>query len=218
MPRIIKILIASILIAGLTYLLGWSPVFTTKKVQYIGITDATQISAVEKEIGNLVGIKLARIEPRQIANAIKDISWVAQADVSRNWLKNSVVISVNPRIPIGAFGSRYIDSTGMIFQPVGIRVDVPVVIAPNSEVGLAAAELFAALPQDFRQGVVSLTARNDGDFSMAIQGIEKVLTLRFGSADEIEVKIKVFKALMALEENKNISTIDVSAPHAPIVK
>ena len=44
------------------------------------------------------------------------------------------------------------------------------------------------------------------------------LTLRFGAANDVDLKIKVFKALVALEENKNISTIDVSAPHAPIVK
>jgi hypothetical protein len=53
---------------------------------------------------------------------------------------------------------------------------------------------------------------------MAIKGPQKALILRFGSVDDKELKIKVFKALAALDENKNISTIDVSAPHAPIVK
>jgi hypothetical protein len=53
---------------------------------------------------------------------------------------------------------------------------------------------------------------------MVISGPRQSLTLRFGDAQEIDLKIKVFTALIELEENKNISTIDVSAPHAPIVK
>ncbi len=218
MPRFVKIIIAIGLIAALAYLLGWSSVFTAKKIEYNGITDLVQISVVEKRVGNLTGTKLARIEPRQIANSIKDISWIADAEVSRNWIKNSVSISIQPRIPIGSIGSRYIDSTGVIFDSIGPRVDVPRVNAPSPQIGLAAVELFASLPEDFRQNVTSLTARSSSDFTMEIQEMQRKLILRFGSADEIELKIKVFKALVALEENKSISTIDVSAPHAPIVK
>jgi hypothetical protein len=53
---------------------------------------------------------------------------------------------------------------------------------------------------------------------MIVQEPERQITLRFGSADEVDLKVKVYKALVALEENKKVSTIDVSAPHAPIVK
>jgi hypothetical protein len=53
---------------------------------------------------------------------------------------------------------------------------------------------------------------------MIVAGPSRSLTLRFGDADEIDLKIKVFKALIERSENKNISTVDVSAPHAPIVK
>ena len=84
MPRLVKIFIATALIGALAYLLGWSSVFTVKRVEYNGITDLLQISVVEKRVGDLTGTKLARIEPRQIVNSIKDISWVADADVSRN--------------------------------------------------------------------------------------------------------------------------------------
>jgi len=218
MPRLVKILIATALIGALTYLLGWSSVFSAKRIEYNGITDLLQISAVEKRVGDLTGTKLARIEPRQIANSIKGISWVADADVSRNWLKSSVKISVKPRTPIGALGSQYIDATGAIFDSIGPRVDVPAVNAPSPQIGLAAVELFASLPEDFRQDVMSLTARNADDFAVEIHGTQGKLTLRLGGADELPLKIKVFKALVALGENKKISTIDVSAPHAPIVK
>jgi len=218
MPRLVKILISAVVVAVLTYLLGWSSVFTVKKVEFNGITNPVQILAVEKKIGNLNGIKLARIEPRQIANSIENVNWVKSADVSRNWFSSSVTITIDARVPIGIFASRYIDSTGAVFDPIGTQADVPMVNAPNAEIGLLAIELFTALPEDFRQNITSLSARSAADFTMAIKGPYKALILRFGNADDKELKIKVFKALAALEENKNISTIDVSAPHAPIVK
>lgn len=218
MSRILKISISLAVIAALTYLLGWSSVFTVKKVEFTGITDSAQIVAVEKNIGNLKGIKLARIEPRQIANTLKNLGWIRTADVSRNWFSGSVTIEVAARVPIGVFGGRYVDSSGVVFDPVGAPADVPTVNAPNAEIGLLAIELFTSLPQDFRQNITSLSARSAADFTMLIKGPNKALTLRFGSADDKELKIKVFKALTALEENKNVSTIDVSAPHAPIVK
>jgi cell division septal protein FtsQ len=218
MPRLVKILISAVVVAALTYLLGWSSVFTVKKVEFNGITNPVQILAVEKKIGNLNGIKLARIEPRQIANTIENVNWVKSAEVSRNWFSSSVTITIDARVPIGIFASRYIDSTGTVFDPIGTQVEVPMVNAPNAEIGLLAIELFTALPEDFRQNITSLSARSAADFTMAIKGPYKALILRFGNADDKELKIKVFKALAALDENKNISIIDVSAPHAPIVK
>ena len=218
MPRIIKVLISLIIISSLTFLLGWSSVFTVKRIEYSGITNTVQISAVENKVGKLTETKLARIEPRRIAKSITSLSWVADADVSRNWFSSSVTISVTPREPIGAFSGRYIDSTGSIFDPVGAPADVPQLLAPTPAIGLAAAKLFASLPTDFRQNIASMSARSANDFSMVISGPRQSLTLRFGDAQEIDLKIKVFTALIELEENKNISTIDVSAPHAPIVK
>lgn len=218
MPRIIKVLIFVIIISSLTYLLGWSSVFTVKRVEYSGISNSLQTSAVELKVGRLTSTKLARIEPRQIEKSIKSLSWVAEADISRNWFSSSVTISVTPRTPIGAFAGRYIDSTGAIFDPVGAAVDVPQLSAPTPAIGLAAAELFASLPADFRQNIASMSARSADDFSMAISVSGQSLTLRFGDAQEKDLKIKVFKALIEREENKNISIIDVSAPHAPIVK
>lgn len=218
MPRIIKVLIFALIISTLTYLLGWSSVFTVKRVEYVGITNTLQISAAEKKVGNLTGTKLARIEPRRLSKSLTSLSWIKEADVSRNWFSGSVTISIDPREPIGAFGGRYIDSSGAIFDPVGAPVDVPQLRAPTPETGLAAAKLFASLPADFRQNIASMSARSASDFSMVLSGPSRNLTLRFGDSQEIDLKIKVFKALIELEENKNISQIDVSAPHAPIVK
>jgi hypothetical protein len=46
----------------------------------------------------------------------------------------------------------------------------------------------------------------------------KRLKSAVGKNEKSSLKIQVIQALLALEENKNIRRIDVSAPHAPIVK
>jgi len=40
------------------------------------------------------------------------------------------------------------------------------------------------------------------------------LEIRWGTDSENELKLKVYKALIALPENAEIKRVDVSAPHA----
>jgi hypothetical protein len=47
---------------------------------------------------------------------------------------------------------------------------------------------------------------------------QKQLQILWGPNEENELKSQVIDALLALPENKNIRRIDVSAPHAPLVK
>jgi hypothetical protein len=46
----------------------------------------------------------------------------------------------------------------------------------------------------------------------------KDLEIRWGIDGDNELKLKVYKALIALPENASIKRVDVSAPNAPIVK
>jgi hypothetical protein len=45
-----------------------------------------------------------------------------------------------------------------------------------------------------------------------------VLTVAWGDLTNMSLKVQVFQALIALPENSKITEIDLSAPHAPIVK
>jgi hypothetical protein len=60
--------------------------------------------------------------------------------------------------------------------------------------------------------------RATGAFVLITENNGKKLEIRWGSNSENELKIKVYKALIALPENADIKRVDVSAPHAPIVK
>jgi hypothetical protein len=47
---------------------------------------------------------------------------------------------------------------------------------------------------------------------------ERILEVKWGINSENELKTRVYQAILALPENNKITKIDVSAPHAPIVK
>jgi hypothetical protein len=44
------------------------------------------------------------------------------------------------------------------------------------------------------------------------------LQIAWGKNEKTTLKIEVINSLLALPENKNIKKIDITAPHAPIVK
>ena len=130
-----------------------------------------------------------------------------------------MTLQITPRKPIGIFAGRFIDKSGTTFDiPGGSSESLPIVEAQTSENGLAAIELFKNIPEKLRTKIVTITAKNADSFELILdEGTRKVL-LQWGTNSDLDLKIKVYEALIGLKENSKISTIDVSAPHAPIVK
>jgi hypothetical protein len=60
--------------------------------------------------------------------------------------------------------------------------------------------------------------RSTGALVLEINYAGKNLEIRWGTNSDNELKLKVYKALLALPENSAIKRVDLSAPHAPIVK
>lgn len=212
--RILSIL-GIALFALMTYIIAWSTLFTVSKVVVTG----AQQSAMQKLSGVTIGEKMARVEPRAVARKLQEQLWIEGVEVSRNWINGTVTLRITPRKPIGIFAGRFIDKSGMSFDiPGGWSQSLPVVEAPTSENGLAAIELFRNIPEKLRSKIVTITAKNADSFELILdEGTRKVL-LQWGSNSDLDLKIKVYEALIGLKENSKISTIDVSAPHAPIVK
>jgi len=211
--------IIAALFAGLVYLFAWSSIFA---VSTVAITGAPT-SETEKTISQIAAIssgqKLARVEPRAIAHRIEDLTWIKSVEISRNWINGEVDIVITPRTPSAYFNGSTMDASGTIFTLPGFEgADLPRVSAPTPELGLSATELFQSLPEDFKSKVISLSAHNDSIIAMQIALDEREIRVLWGANEKIALKIEVINALVALEENKNIRRIDVSAPHAPIVK
>ena len=205
-------MLSAVALAAATYVLGYSSFFTVSSVEVIG--SKTAINS-----GVSIGQKLARVEPRAIAAKFETLDWVESADVSRNWINGKVTIQLTQRTPIAIFNNQVIDSTGKSFQlrstPSKPLVQIQ---AGDLQAAISAVEFFTSLPEDLKSALTVVKVRSTGAFVLEINNAGKNLEIRWGTNTDNELKLKVYKALLALPENSAIKRIDVSAPHAPIVK
>jgi cell division septal protein FtsQ len=208
-----------LIFVGLTYLFAWSPIFTVKSITATGFPAGISSQSIIAKSGVAVGEKLARIEPRSIEKSLDEISWVKKVGVSRNWIKGEVSISLTSRLPVGLYKGRAIDASGTLFDLPGAKpAGLPTVSAATPELGLTAISLFTQLPGDLRGSLISMSAANSAEINSWHREPGRNLKVTWGSAKEIDLKVSVYRALLALPENKSIRRVDLSAPHAPIVK
>lgn len=210
---------AILIFVSLSYLFAWSSILIVKNVSIIGAPTSETESLVAKRVDIHAGIQLARVEPRAIERRISAISWVAKSSISRDWIHGRVTVKVTPRTPIAYYNGKTLDASGKVFSLPGATVsDLPEVTAASPQLGLAAIDLFKNLPSAMQGKVISLSAKNESNFLLTISHDDKQLQLLWGRNEKSELKLQVIDSLLALPENKNIKSIDVSAPHAPIVK
>lgn len=213
--------IASILIlfAALTYLFAWSSIFSVRSISATGAPVGVSETALISKSEILIGAKLSRIEPRSIERSLEELSWVKSASIKRNWIKGSVAIAVKPRVAVGMYNGKAIDSSGTLFiAPGKIPAGLPQVSAASPKLGLEAIALFTSLPLAIRESIISVSAANENSISSWQEENGRNLKVTWGSVKNIELKVTVLKALLALPENQAIKRVDLSAPHAPIVK
>lgn len=200
------------ILAGATYLLGYSSFFTVSSVEVIG-------SNRPVSTGITKGQKLARVEPRAVSAKLENLDWVESAEISRNWINGKVVIQLTQRTPIATFKNQVIDSSGTSFIPQGARpsglVDIQ---AADIKDATKAVNFFTQLPEELKSTLTVVKVRSTGALVLITENKGKKLEIRWGTNSENELKLKVYKALLALPENVDIKRVDVSAPHAPIVK
>jgi cell division septal protein FtsQ len=212
MNRRLSILISILLFAFASYVLGWSSFFTVTSVEIVG--SKTQLSS-----GITKGQKLARVEPREIAAKFEALDWVADANVSRNWINGKVTIELTERIPVAIYNSTVIDSTGKSFTLQGSASKQLVKIqAIDLTAAIDAVTFLTSLPEDLKSTLSVLKVAKSGVLVLEVNNAGKNLEIRWGNSSDNELKLKVYKALIALPENASIKKVDVSAPHAPIVK
>ena len=77
---------------------------------------------------------------------------------------------------------------------------------------------FTSLPEDLKSGLSVVKVRSTGALVLVVNNSGKNLEIRWGIDGDNKLKLKVYKALIALPENASIKRVDVSAPNAPIVK
>ena len=200
------------LLAGSAYVLGYSTFFTVSSVEVIGSTRPLNTGIAK-------GQKLARVEPRAITTKLEKLDWVKSADVSRNWINGKVVVELTSRTPIATYENKVIDSTAASFVPQGIRPEGLIQIqAASLDDAKKAVNFLMQLPEELKSTLTVVKVRGSGALVLITQNNGKAIEIRWGSNSENELKLKVYKALIALPENADIKRVDVSAPNAPIVK
>ena len=207
------IAIATAIIVGLaSYALGWSTLFTVSSVEVKG-TDQFLPQSVK------VGEKLARVEPRAVASIYEKFAFVQDAQVSRNWISGKVTISITTRTPVAIFNNQAIDDSGKAFVVNGnLPAALPQIQASNVEAAVTAVEFLTSLPDEIRSGLKILKVRSTGAYVLVVEVQGRNVEVRWGLATDNELKAKVYKALLAQPENAKLKRMDLSAPHAPIVK
>jgi len=208
-----------VLFAALTYLFAWSSIFSVRSISATGAPAGVSEAALISKSEILIGEKLSRIEPRSIERSLEELSWIKSASIERNWIKGSVAIAVTPRVAVGMYKGKAIDSSGTLFiAPGKIPSGLPQVSAASPKLGLEAISLFTNLPLAIRSSIISVSAVNANAISTWQIENGRKLKVTWGSEKDIDLKVTVLKALLALPENQSIKRVDLSAPHAPIVK
>ena len=212
MKRKFIALSAILALAGAAYILGYSTLFTVSTVEVIG-------SSKPINTGIVKGQKLARVEPRAVATKLEALDWVESAEISRNWINGKVVVELNSRTPIATYKNQVIDSTGSSFMPQNKQSsDLIEIQAGTIEDARKAVNFLTELPKELNSTLTVVKVESTGALVLITQNKGKRMELRWGTNSENELKLKVYNALIALPENAKIKRVDVSAPHAPIVK
>ncbi len=205
-------LAAVIFVGAASYALGWSTLFTVSSVEVTG-TDQRLPQSIK------VGEKLARVEPRAVAATYEKFAFVQDAQVSRNWISGKVTISITSRTPVAIFNNQAIDDSGKAFVVKGqLPAALPQIQASSVEIAVTAVEFMNSLPEEIRSNLKILKVRSTGAYVMDVDVQGRKVEVRWGFATENELKAKVYKALLEQPENAKLKRMDLSAPHAPIVK
>jgi cell division protein FtsQ len=209
---------------ALAYILGWSALFTVKDIQVLGSPNTFSEAEIVRLSEVTLGGQLARINARSTEEKIAQIKWVHNVKISRNWINGNVGLTVTVRQPIAYFNidqveGQTIDSEGELFVLPGFSSnDLPVISSASPAGALEANALFTTFPVDFRRSITSMVAKSSTSFIVNSRLKGREIEIKWGDSSEMNLKIAVIDRLLALPENKKITSIDLLAPHAPIVR
>jgi cell division septal protein FtsQ len=210
--RFALIALPILIIIGAAYALGYSSLFTVSSIEIIGAQSTVNPGVLEGE-------KLARIQPRVIATKFENLAWVKKAEVSRDWISGKITIRIVERIPVALFNGNAFDAEGNSFQlQSGKPSNLVQIQATDAESALKAVDLLGSLDSQLSQTLQLIKVQGSGSLDLQLAQGERILEVKWGINSENQLKTRVYQAILALPENNKITKIDVSAPHAPIVK
>jgi cell division protein FtsQ len=208
-----------VLLAGGVWLLWLSPVLVARSVRVEGVPAADRSMIVSRAAIPL-GTPLVRIDTRAISRRVIGITTLAEVTVSRSY-PGTILISARLRVPVLAVKDpqgqvQVVDSQGVAYAtvttvPQGVPLVNTVESPPSLESMRAALAVLGALSAAQRDQVSNVTILGPNMVTLKMGTV----TVVWGGASEPELKVKVMTALLG---QKDVGTIDVSAPRTPVIR
>ena len=225
--RLLPWILTLTIIAGFSYGLGWSNLFQVKIVALTGSTHTAEIQSklTASGVSLHMGERMARVDVKAVNRVISSIDWISRVEISRNWLSGKVGIAITEKKAVAGFAGsdgsmQYFDSAGNIFHSPDVLSTLPeVTFASDDQPSRqAAAVLIADLPSDLRSSLLSLHVISPESLVMTSSLVTPSVEITWGDTSQIDIKVKVLRALLALPENKKVRAIDLSQPSNPTAK
>ncbi len=201
-------------VGSAVWLVWFTPVFAVKEVQVVvdspgEILSADQIAQVQTAANISLNEPIAKLDTDTAAQAVANLPWVSAVEVRRGW-PNQVVVALDLRIPLARVEdvgpSQGVDAQGIIFESSNLE-GLPLIQAIGAPL-VSALEVVAGLPENLAKKVVRIRAESIDSIELDLKSGS---TVRWGSADEPELKAAVLDALLL----RRAQIYDVSAPELP---
>lgn len=210
--------VAVALLAGLTWLVGYSDVLAVREVRVDGV-DGPLADTVRAAAEAPVGVPLARVDTGRVAERAETVPDVASAAVSRDW-PSTLVLTVVPRDPVATVAGegewRHVDADGVVFGRLDAPADdLPVIAAADGageqERRVAGVSVAGALPRSLQAQVQRIEAASPADVRLVLRDGREVV---WGTADDSERKAAVLAVLL----DTPAGAYDVSVPDRPTLR
>ena len=219
------IFLAVVLIGLSGYFLGWSKVLAIRSIEITAAGNEAIVTPLLIPKDLHIGLPIARVSSQRIAHDLAALTWIDTIRVNRRWLAHDVRITITEHHPIAQYvdtqgTTEYFDAKGYNFITPNPPTGVPTInfATVGSDSRTAMGTFLAQTPPDLTANLLSLSVdvQNQINLTTTISG-HKQLTIAWGTATDIALKVRVLRQLLTLPENKKISTVDLSNPLTPIV-
>jgi len=206
-------------LAGVVWLVAFSPVLAVRTVEVVGVP-AAEVEPITALAAVPLGSPMARVDDGAIADRVRQRATLANVSIERSW-PSTLVIHASPRVPVLVAKNpqgqlHVVDSRGVAYAQVRTAPKgVPIVYA-SSEAALSRDALMAAvdvvevLPPALQKQTTRVTVSGASLVTLKVRGT----TVVWGGVGQPEKKLTVMTALLKGKPR----LIDVSAPDTPVTR
>ncbi len=201
---------------------AYSPLFAVRQIRVVGAATLDP-ATVETALAGQLGTPLPLVDSSAVKAALVAFPLVESYTLEAR-PPHELVVRIVERTPIGSISSpagyTLVDAAGVALSTTPEPPAGHPVITATGGIGSSAfaaiGTVFRALPDDIRAQVTAMTATTGNDVALTLgPGGTKVV---WGNADESAYKAVVLATAMAARPPGEVSSYDVSAPDAVVMR